>query len=187
MSAVRDPRRRMQDVELTEESPAGGDHRPPPGLSRRRRRVLLGWAAAIGVVLAAVLIGWQVAWVDRYPISALNREQRAGDVLPVAADGSEYVSASSRLLGEEGVAAFWVVLDTSGRFCLVVSIADIGVVRTSCGQERALERGGISLGSGGGVGGSTVSAVLLPDGGAVPPEPPGPWRRVGANVVLSGG
>ena len=97
------------------------------------------------------------------------------------------MSASSQLLGEEGVSSFWVVLDTGGQFCLVVSIVDIGVVGNVCGDARALERGGISLGSGGGVGLTTVLAVLLPDGGAVPPDLAGPWRRVGANVVVSGG
>lgn len=137
---------------------------------------------ALALVLVAVLTGWQVASVDRYPISALNREQRAADGLPAGADGSAYVSASSRLLGEEGVASFWVVLDTGGRFCLVVSIGGIGVVMSACGQARALEQGGIVVG--GSAGGSTVSVVLLPDGGAVPPEPPGPWRRVGTNVVV---
>ena len=89
-----------------------------------------------------VLTGLQVARVDRYRISALNYEQRAADVLPAGADGSEYVSASSQLLGEEGVSSFWVVLDTGGQCCPVVSIVDIGVVGNVCGDARALERGG---------------------------------------------
>ena len=172
--------RDLKDVELLEAEQAEDLH--PAGVRIRVRRpvvvALLAGAAvvAIGVGVALLVNG------SHSPVSALDRAQRAADVLP---DGLAVGSAasSSRQLASNAGATFWVVRDEQHRYCFVAVLTspDATAAGSTCANEADLAHGvPLSVGTAS----SSISAVLVADGTEAP-SVAGSWKRISENVFLS--
>jgi hypothetical protein len=169
--------RRFNTVELVEDEPVD---EPRPATVRRQFRhpvIVALLVGAAGIVVAAGLAG--AANDSGSQVSALEREQRASDLLPAAlAEG--FVATSARRLVSDGDATFWAALNGENRYCFVATISGLDIAGSACANEAGLGDGVLlSINSPG----TSVSAVLVADGTATP-SVPGSWVQVSENVFV---
>lgn len=143
------------------------------GVSSRIAAVV---AASVGVLsLSGVAIGAYAAAsapATIESVSAINAKQSAEDKVPNSVDLNDFghsglIAGSTRYLGADPDASYYVALDKVGFVCAIVVLANSSMVASSCATDSDIRSGGLGMSAYDGVIGSEVAFFLLPDGAVV--------------------